>query len=348
MFNLVPYPVEEGVIAEYAYVSRNYAKEIYSLREIFEKLPRNYASYRYKLEVYTHNRQCNFILDKESQKFLFKKDSYVFYIWQPSLSNTIYDVVFKDFNETVFQQIREQIFCNRSYNNNMLDLVWRLVEWADSNVEYSYLRSSYIYDPLTFMKKKSGVCVDYAVFYASGLLAAGFSEVYILTLNSGNEPHATAGVEYNGSMLILEQHLPIMELQDYIEYSEMILNMTIYMPIHAYKIKHTGNDFAVEFFKLNLAKFEDSSPLDGLTDAFIKDVEQSLSQKLKAKIAKKALPCYMKWSWEMLHFYTPIFHAQWVEYTSDLIANDFIEEKVNPRYLTVNRANSTTLLVYYS
>jgi len=348
LFYLVPHRAarEKGVVAEYAYVSRNYTKEIYSLREIFERLPRKYTSY--KLDIHTHNRQCVFILDNESQKFLFESCSYVSYVWLSPPGNTVYDVVLKDFNETVFQQIRERIFCNGSYSDNALDAVWRLVEWVDSNVEYSYLNSSYICDPLTFMEEKSGVCVDYAVFYASGLLAVGFSEAYVLTFDAGDEGHAAAGVEYNGSMLVLEQHLPIMELQDYIEYSEMILNRAIHTPIHAYKIKHTGNDFAVEFFKLDLAKFEDASPLDGLTDEFVKDIEQSLSQKLKANITKMALPCYWEWSWEMLRFYTPILHAQWVEYISNLIANDFIEEKINPQYLTVNKANSTILLVYYA
>jgi len=348
LFNLVPYPVEEdeeSVVVEYAYVSKGYTIEIYSLSDIFEKLPREYTSY--KFDICTHDRQYYLVADYESQKLLFGSYSRVSYFVLPSFGNTVYDVVIKDFNETVFQQIRECILANGSYSDK--DAMWRLVEWADSNVEYQFLKVlNYIYSPLTFMEEKSGVCIDYAVFYASGLLAAGFNEAYVLTFDVGDAGHAVAGIEYNGSMLVLEQHLPIMELQDYIEYSEIILNAPIRMPIYAYKIKYAGNDFAIEFFKLDLAKYEDASPLDGVTQEFAKDIEQSLSQKLKANVTNNALSYSWEWSWEALRFYTQILHVQWVDYVSNLIADGFIEEKINPQYLAVNKVNSTTLLVHYN
>ena len=253
LFNLVPLPVEDGIIAEYAYVSRDYTKEVFSLGEIFEELPQEYASF--KFEIYTHDRQYDFILDKESQKLLFGNYARVFYLPPITFGNTVYDVVFRGFNKTAFQRIKEQVLGNYSYND-AFDVAYHLVEWADSNIEYDYFKAIsvlfYIYDPLTFLEKKSGVCIDYAVFYAAGFFAAGFKEAYILIFEVGDEWHAVAGIEYNSSMLILEQHLPIMEFKDYIENSELILNAPINSPIYAFKIKCIENDFIVEFFGFNL------------------------------------------------------------------------------------------------
>jgi len=99
-----------------------------------------------------------------------------------STGNTVYDVVFKDFSEDVFQRIKECVF-EGFQNDNLLSKVWHLVRWTGSNVKYEYSKaSSYIYDPLTFVEKKSDVCIDFAVFYASALLAIGFDKVYVLTL----------------------------------------------------------------------------------------------------------------------------------------------------------------------
>lgn len=317
----MPYEVEgDNIIAQYAYVSRNYTEGIYSLMEIFERLPSEYSTYLF--EIYTHDRWYDFIVDSESQKILFGDYSHVTYLPSVSPGNTIYDVVLESFNDTVFQQIKECVFNNVSCNNEVLNQAWFLVEWTDLNVKYEFLKfSPYIYDPLTFMKRKSGVCIDYAVFYAAGLLAIGFDETYVLEFNTTtSEMHAVAGIEYDNNMLILEQHLPIMELQDYIQYSETILNTSIVLPIYTYKIKYVGNDFTVDFFKLDLANYEDYNPLDGITDDFAKDVAQSLSQKLNASITNTALQYDLKWSWTVLRFYAQILHTRWVEYVSNLIS----------------------------
>ncbi len=54
------------------------------------------------------------------------------------------------------------------------------MEWVDQNIEYdSFKVSTDIYDPLTFMENKRGVCIDYAMFYASSLFIICFDETYI-------------------------------------------------------------------------------------------------------------------------------------------------------------------------
>ncbi|MCX8153574.1 MAG: hypothetical protein N3E52_03970, partial [Candidatus Bathyarchaeota archaeon] len=82
-------------------------------------------------------------------------------------------------------------------------------------------------------------------------------------------------------------------------------------------------------------------------DTFVKAVEQCLSRKINASITNVPLSCYYEYRWEILRFYSEFFHAQWTEYISEPIASIFIEEKINPTYIAISKANSTTLLIYY-
>lgn len=245
VLGLVAYEAEgSNAVAEYAFITKRFAKEIYNLKDIFDHLP----SGQYIFEIYSQDRKYSIVIDSESQKILFGNYSKVFY-FGISLGETIYDVVLENFNETVFQRIREYVFNNSSDNGNTFDMIQHLVEWADKNIEYAFIKlRSDIYDPLTFMEKKEGVCIDYAVFYASGLFTIGFNETYIFILNTTEGLHAVAGVEYNNSILILEQTLPVWEFQDYIDNLEAIIGASIQPPIHAYKITCKDNDFTIEFF----------------------------------------------------------------------------------------------------
>jgi len=348
LFQLVPYETRNAVIAEYAYISRGYAKEIYNLKEIFERLPQEYTS-TFKLEIFTHNKIYDFIADRESQRILFSGYSDVLYLSSSSASNTVYDVVFRSFNETTFYRINKLVFDKYS-ERPLLFKVWHLVEWVDSNTVYDYTKKEsanrYIYDPVTFVERKSGVCSDYAIFYASALLALGFKDSYVLTFDTiTGEGHAVAALEYNGVLLILEQHLPIMEFEDYVQYDEDIANTSI--PFYSYRIMNSGGEFAIEFFKPDLRKYEDSTPLDGITDKFAKDVEESLSYKLKASITDKVLPYSWKWGWSVLRFYATLLHDQWVEYVSNILAKEFIDARISPRYISIDEIDSTTLLIRF-
>ena len=348
LFQLVPYETRNAVIAEYAYISRGYAKEIYNLKEIFERLPQEYTS-TFKLKIFTHNKIYDFIADRESQRILFSGYSDALYLSSSSASNTIYDVVLRSFNETTFYRINEHVFDKYS-ERPLLFKVWHLVEWVDSNIVYDYTKkesaNSYIYDPVTFVERKSGVCSDYAIFYASALLALGFKDSYVLTFDTiTGEGHAVAALEYSGVLLILEQHLPIMEFEDYVQYDEDIANTSI--PFYSYRIINSGGEFAIEFFKPDLRKYEDSTPLDGITDKFAKDVEESLSYKLKASITDKVLPYSWKWGWSVLRFYATLLHDQWVEYVSNILAKEFIDARISPRYISIDEIDSTTLLIRF-
>jgi len=350
LFNLVPYKVKDDVVAEYAFVSKGYTKQIYSLDDTFKRLPRGHPTYVF--EIYTHDKKYDFTIDFETKKILFGDHSSVKYLPAISTGNTVYDVVFKDFSEDVFQRIKERVF-EGFRNDDLLSKVWHLVRWTESNVRYEYSKaSSYIYDPLTFVEKKSGVCIDFAVFYASALLAIGFDKVYVLTFDVGGEGHAAVGVKYGDGMLVLEQRLPVMELQDYMQYSEIILGASISPPIYAYKISRAGDDFVIEFFKISQVNYKDSTPLDGITREFAHDVAQRLAQKLGAKVADAALPYSYEYSWVVnlvvLRFYSKIFHNQWIEYVSDIIADHFIKASITPSILTIDDVDSTTLLIRFS
>jgi len=345
LFNLAPYMVEDGVVAEYAYVNRSYTKQVYNLDDIFERLPQGSSTYVF--EIYTHDRRYDFTVDFDAKKILFGGYTSVKYLPSITIGNTVYEVVFMSFNEYAFQRIRESVF-EGLQRDDMLSKIWHLVEWAESNIKYEHSKTSpYIYDPLTFMEKKRGVCIDYAMFYALALLAIGFDEAYVLTLYVGGEGHAAAGVEYGGTMLVLEQHLPVMELQDYIQYSEMIFNASISPPIYAYKISRKNNGSAIEFFKISRVDYEDSTPIDGITEEFARDVAQMLSQKLGARVIDAVLPYSYTWSWGTLRFYTSIFHDQWVEYVSDIIAKGFAKSSISPRVLTVEKIDLTALRIRF-
>jgi len=349
LFALTPYEAENSIVAEYAYVSRSYAKEIYLLEEIFERFPNK--SLTYTFEIYTHNREYDFIIiGNETQKILFGDYEEVIYLPSFSFGNTVYDVVFEGFNETVFQYVKEQVFGD-DIIDDLLDKAWRLVEWADSNIQYDHFKAlfpSRIYDPITFIEEKSGVCIDYAVFYASGILAAGLNESYVFVFDVGNTSHAIAGMKYKDYMFVLEQHLPVMELQDYIQFSEIIWNESINSPKYTYKITCFDNDVVVEFCKLNFTKYEDSHSSDGITDEFVKEVALRLSQKLNARISNTKMPHEHIWRWGMLRFYTPILHEQWIEYISDLIADELIVAGFTPQYIHLEKIDDITLSLSYS
>ncbi len=348
LFLLVPYRTGNAVIAEYAYISKSYAKEIYNLKEIFERLPREYTT-TFKLEMFTHNKIYDFIVDREAQRILFGGYSNVRYLPSSSTRNTIYDVIFKSFNETVFYKINKHVFDKYSEEPS-LSKVWHLVGWVDSNIVYNHAKgesaNSDIYDPLTFLERKSGICIDYAIFYASALLALGFKDSYVLTFDTiTGEGHAVAALEYNGVLLILEQHLPVMEVQDYVQYDENIANTPI--PFYSYRITSSSREFAIEFFKLNLRKYEDSTPVDGITDKFVQDVEKSLSHKLKASVTDKVLPHSWTWKSSVLRFYSTLLHDQWVEYISGILAKNFMDAGIKPQYICIDRIDSTTLLIRF-
>ena len=103
---------------------------------------------------------------------------------------------------------------------------WRLLEFMDSMFKYNYTKQSLInagadvgvYAPHKMLEARSGVCSDYAVFGAAALLGAGL-DAYVLSMDlPGGPGHAAAAAAVGDALYVLDQHLPPVELSDYLEY----------------------------------------------------------------------------------------------------------------------------------
>jgi len=52
----------------------------------------------------------------------------------------------------------------------------------------------------------------------------------------------------------------------------------------------------------------------------------------------------MRWSWEVLKWYSPAFHEQWVDYIAEMLVQYF-KQKSSCIWIEVN--DSSTLMIYY-
>ena len=141
------------------------------------------------------------------------------------------------------QEVGYEILGYQPYTG--VDAVWKTLEFIDKNIEYDYSSAMslpyLLYDksyddstsvefsvsnkkivakhPLETLRRRSGVCIDMALLAATALLYANISHVYILVIEpSSGAGHAAALAEINNTYFVLDQHLPPIELSDYVEY----------------------------------------------------------------------------------------------------------------------------------
>ncbi len=298
----------------------------------------------FEVDVYDASKICNLHVDWESG-FVELGDCRTVFFIPTSWGNTFYDVVYESFNESTLAYLRGLLY-GSSAPASVEEAAWRALEWVDENVEYDYAKALLspvyykIYDPVSFAEAKKGICSDYAVFLVAALLSAGVEPVYILTFDTARGGHAVAAVEVNGTLLVLDQHLPVIEWDDYLEYK---VNVT--SPVYAYRITYDPKGGpTMEFYRLE-RDYKDTYPLDGLPQQLAHEVCESLAGLLGASCKSTCTGgWWVRWSWAVFKYYTPLFHDQWVDYIAKELAASI---KRRPTCIHVEWDNPTTLIVHY-
>jgi len=181
------------------------------------------------------------------------------------------------------------------------------------------------------------------VFLAATLISAGVEPVYILSLNTIDGRHAAAAVEISGTLFVLDQHLPPVEWDDYLEYVFSVLS-----PVYVYRITYDPEEGpTVEFYKLDTLRYADTYPSDAVPSNLAQDVCRKLASILEASCTPACSSMYsrsMRWSWEVLKLYSPAFHEQWVDYIAEMLAQYF---KQKPSCIWIEVNDPSTLIIYY-
>lgn len=122
---------------------------------------------------------------------------------------------------------------------NCIETSWNVLSWIEKNIKYDSMKaaspppviqivgneitvisgSDRIYQtPVETVTLRKGICGDYAILTAALLLASNCSPVYIFNLSFGkNIPnHITTSIKLNGTLYILDQHLPPMDTGSYL------------------------------------------------------------------------------------------------------------------------------------
>ncbi len=122
-------------------------------------------------------------------------------------------------NDTSLKKVRSVIYGSRE-NLSIIDAVWLALKWVDENIAYDrekFEEGNYeLRDPITMLKLRRGICMDYSGLLTAALLSIGVEPVYIVGIDNVN--HVTPAVKINNSLFVLDQVLPPIEISDYIDY----------------------------------------------------------------------------------------------------------------------------------
>jgi hypothetical protein len=118
----------------------------------------------------------------------------------------------------LLEELRSLVYGGRPPSSPAL-AVWHLALWVEERLTYDYakesIRNAGVYDPVTLVRLGRGVCADYAVLESLALASANMTAMMALYPAAN---HATAAVAFGGAVIVLDQHPPPVELQDYLEY----------------------------------------------------------------------------------------------------------------------------------
>lgn len=296
------------------------------------------------IDVYPANRRCDIkVVEGEVDIDSCRQVTYI-----PSTitqSNTIYDIIIDNINDTTITAISKAIY--HTVPNSLEDAIWGLLIWLDEYVEYNYskalLKSAHILSPIEFLTVKSGVCTDYALFSATALLGAGLDEVYILSMETERGPHAATAVKVGSHLIVVDQHPPPLDWEDYIRY----MNVTIEEPIQIYEVWLKDRELQIRsYFTVNITA-PDSWPDDVVTNKLVEDVVHMVADALGSDYSPRcremALMKY-SWRWRVLQYYTPLFHDQWVRYLSENLTKSF---SYKPNCIYGEALYPDTIILYY-
>jgi len=276
------------VEADYVYANKTYALIKYPasfVKRVFIERGVGKAT----IDVFSEGVECEIYYDKSKDSLYFGECRSVVYIVMPSLSSgkSVYDVVFESFNSSVFYTLRTTVFGSNLPPSEKW-VVWSTLAWVGENIEYDDVKALLssifrgVYDPLTTLMFRRGVCVDIAVFTAATLLSSGVNPVYILTFNTTNGSHAVAAVMLDGSLWILDQRLPVVEWSVYRSYVANVVG-----DVYVYEISYKRKVDSVE---LRVYKLNATSQPPRLSSIRLSDITPYIIQEVSSKTGMIASP----------------------------------------------------------
>ncbi len=296
---------------------------------------------RARINIY--NREITFI-DTGHVNISIKKEG---------IQNSVYSVVLQSLNNHTFNMLRRAIWGGH-VPPDKASILWSLVSYAEHHFSYDYMKANmtnlYIYYPETMLREKKGICIDYAVFYAVSLIAAGFSRSYIFTVGTSLGGHAFAVARINGTYYVLDQQLPIPEISDYYQYSNMILGAKIDPHTYVYEVEITGAGPRILFHEINIARIPDSYPEDRIDGRLVFQVLIDLAKQLHVhtSLVVEAGSNIIEYdNLTVLHLYTPEMTKQWAQYLASIIARDLAREARHLDYVAIRQNGPVSIIVYY-
>jgi len=161
------------------------------------------------------------------------------------------------------------------------EAAWRALNWTDRNLVYDWVKYQLISEgggagvesPLEVLRTRRGVCSDYAVFTVAATLYAGLDS-YVLLFPAAL--HAAAAVALNHTLFVLDQHLPPVELQDYLEYELPGYrgNVTLY------HVHYRGGEAYVTAYSIAPVLVTDSYPADRLSPVVVEEARELAARNL--------------------------------------------------------------------
>ena len=236
-------------------------------------------------------------------------------------------------NSTSLSVVRSAVYGVSSGRLTETGAAWRALEWADSNIKYDRSkleRKDYrLIDPITMLKERRGICMDYTAFLVTALLSANVQPVYALVISNIN--HIAPAIKVNNTLFVLDQVLPPMEIGDYIEYLLLgnigkvsllkywILNREVQLEVlNDIEIEATDTypqdvlDLSVEEEAINA--FAMKHPNLKLQPA-LKSLAESIGSRLIMRVPE--LVGYSSSQYPLTALYSPLFREQWIEYIVD-------------------------------
>ncbi len=249
-----------------------------------------------------------------------------------------FEAVLCSFNDTILSAVRATVYGNRS-PASLASAAWMALQWLETNIVYDYGRASSgagdYYDPLTTIRKGSGVCRDFTLLLAASLLSWGSGDALIMTLDlGGSAGHAFAAVRVNGSLYVLDQKLPVIEWGDYVEYILGGANPTATI----YRVSITGGGPQVEAWLDIVVEASDSYPSDTVEPGVVSEALRlaGIAAGIEpSPLLKPLLPLGVSvthyvprleevaapGNTPLTAFYSPVFAEQWSRLLADMIVS---------------------------
>ncbi len=202
--------------------------------------------------------------------------------------------------------------------------------------------------PLETLKLRRGVCEDYAVLLVTALLYANASPVYLLAFNSYD--HVAAAAMVGKAVFVLDQHLPPIEVQDYVQY------ILAGNPgeVEAYEAKLVDGRVVLERRFVEAFIDRDSFPEDKLPPDIALDVARALAELHPNLEVEPRLQCFTEtrlgplWIIKepktrleglqptgIFKLYSPLFRDQWVRFLAKLISWELGDQLAVNKYIWV-------------